>query len=73
VRIGESGCAMPPATHAFSDIVLNDNPARVSVVIRHDGRELLRETLSPVYQSSQPNGPGCPPICVSAHSALRVF
>jgi hypothetical protein len=64
---------MPPATHAFSDIVLNDNPARVSVVIRHDGRELLRETLSPVYQSSQPNGPGCPPICVSAHSALRVF
>jgi hypothetical protein len=64
---------MPPNTHAFSDIVLNGNPARVSIVIRHDGRELVRETLSPAYQRSQPNGPGCPPTCVSAHRALRVF
>jgi hypothetical protein len=73
VRIGESGCAMPPNTHAFSDIALNERPARVSIVIRHDERELLRETLTPTYRRSQPNGPGCPPTCDSAHATLRVF
>jgi hypothetical protein len=72
VSIGESGCAMPPSTHAFSDIMLSDSPAQVSIVIRHDERELLRETLSPVYQRSQPNGPGCPPICEGARAVLRV-
>lgn len=73
IRIGESGCAMPPNTHAFSDIALNDRPAQVSIVIRHDEHELLRETLSPAYRRSQPNGPGCPPTCDSAHATLRVF
>lgn len=72
VRIGESGCAMPPSTHGFSDITLNDSPAQVSIVIRHDGRELLRESLSPVYRRSQPNGPGCPPVCEGAHGVLRI-
>ncbi|HYJ11579.1 MAG TPA: hypothetical protein VEX18_21300, partial [Polyangiaceae bacterium] len=73
VRIGESGCAMPPSTHAFSDITLNDSPAQVSIVIRHDECELLRETLAPAYQRSQPNGPGCAPVCEGAHGVLRVF
>lgn len=73
VRIGESGCAMSPGTHAFSDITLSDSPAQVSIVIRHDERELIRETLSPVYRRSQPNGAGCPPICDSAHATVRVF
>jgi hypothetical protein len=73
VRIGESGCAMPPNTHGFSDVTLSDRPARVSIVIRHEGRELVRELLSPVYRRSQPNGPGCPPSCDSAHASLRVL
>jgi hypothetical protein len=64
---------MPPGTHAFSEIMLSDQPAQVSIVIRHEARELIRQTLSPTYQRSQPNGPDCLPICQSAHTTLRIF
>ena len=73
VRIGESGCALPPSAHGFSELWLDGAPAQISITIRHDERELLQNTLKPTYRRSQPNGPGCPPTCNSAHETLRVF
>ena len=37
-----------------------------------DGTVLLDETISPAYETSQPNGPGCGPICHYASAAWTI-
>ena len=57
--IVESGCALPPA-------VFRTTPAAVAIVVTHDGQPVGAGRWRPVYQTIQPNGPGCEPICKNA-------
>lgn len=64
--IVESGCALEPAAHAFGDIVFSSTPAEVAVVVTHDGKKVGAGRWNPIYRTSQPNGPGCEPVCTTA-------
>lgn len=72
VQIGESGCALPPDQHGFSDIQLLGSPAKVRVAIARDGQELHSAELAPTYTESRPNGPGCEPVCRGASAQVAV-
>jgi hypothetical protein len=66
VVIGESGCALPESAHGISTIQINDMPGRMMVRIERDGKAVITRTLTPEYKESEPNGPGCEPVCNSA-------
>lgn len=66
VMIGESGCALPAGQHGFSGIDLPDAPTKVTLRVERDGVVLADETIAPSYTRTQPNGPGCPPVCHQA-------
>jgi hypothetical protein len=68
VQIGESGCALEPATHGFSDIQFlgGEPPRAVELTILKDEQPLHTVKLSPTYKKSRPNGEGCEPECNSA-------
>lgn len=66
VTIGESGCALPQNAHAISDIHIEGVPSTVSVIIKHNGQTIVTRRMVPEYQTSQPNGEGCGPVCKSA-------
>jgi hypothetical protein len=70
VVIGESGCALSPTEHAFSDIVFSTNPETVTISIERDDEIIATQTWTPVYQTVQPNGPDCPPTCTNAAVSL---
>ncbi|MFW5739719.1 MAG: hypothetical protein ACOC1F_05075 [Myxococcota bacterium] len=72
VLIGESGCALPAHEQGFSDMELPAGPAAVRIIIEHDGAVLADAKLSPEYQRTQPNGPGCPPVCNQARATVEV-
>jgi hypothetical protein len=64
--ITESGCALDPAAHAFGDIMFTTTPAAVTVEVSIDGETVGTGSFDPEYQTIQPNGPGCEPICTTA-------
>lgn len=66
IIIGESGCALPPEQHGFADIHVPSAVERFALAITHDGQPLGGIDVKPTYVTSQPNGPGCEPICRSA-------
>ena len=66
IVIGESGCALPESEHGISMIQINDDPRRVIIRVERGGKGIITRTLSPEYHESQPNGPGCGPVCNSA-------
>ena len=73
IGVGESGCALPPEQHGFSDLRVGGSPAQsVTVTVSRDGAELVKKTLAPEYKTSQPNGPGCEPVCHNASEALAI-
>jgi hypothetical protein len=45
---------------------VSGTPARVRVRQTTNGVVVLDESVTPVYASNQPNGPGCDPICHQA-------
>ncbi len=53
-------------------IVIAGAPALVSVALRNDSSVVAQQTFQPSYAQSQPNGPGCDPICRQASVALAV-
>ncbi|WP_437567769.1 hypothetical protein [Sorangium sp. So ce542] len=70
--IGESGCALPPSAHGFSEIQMRSAPRQVTVEVSRDGASLVKADFSPSYVESRPNGPGCEPVCRSASATLNV-
>ncbi len=70
--IVESGCALEPAAHAFGAVIFSTTPAEVAVVVTHDGKRVGAGHWRPVYQTSQPNGPGCEPVCTNAVVELEL-
>lgn len=67
--IGESGCALPAAQHAFGSIEIEQLPCEVHLAIRRDGALIGEQRIAPAYTWNQPNGPGCDPQCLSAPGA----
>lgn len=47
-------------------------PSSIEVQQTLDGTVVLDQTLSPTYQTNQPNGPGCAPICHRATAAWTI-
>ena len=73
VRIGESGCALPPEQQGFSELQIGVPPAAsVKITVSRDGAELVQKTLAPQYKTSRPNGPDCEPVCQSASESLMI-
>lgn len=66
IQIGESGCALPESAHGISMVQINDNPRRILINVRRGGENVITRTLTADYKESQPNGPGCGPVCTSA-------
>jgi len=72
VSITESGCALGPAQHAFGGVSIPELPAKVHLRIEHDGAALVDQALTVEYRSSQPNGPGCGPVCCQGGDAVAM-
>ncbi|MEZ4229086.1 MAG: hypothetical protein R3B89_07985 [Polyangiaceae bacterium] len=70
--IAEVGCAMAPAQQAFGEIHFEGAPKQVTISISRDGSELIKQVFEPVYTESQPNGPGCEPICHQASASVTI-
>jgi hypothetical protein len=72
VQIVESGCALPPDSHAFPGLRFDPKlrPQKVEIAITQDGRRVGRSDFVPSFQRVQPNGPGCPPTCEVAHAVI---
>lgn len=66
VRLGESGCALPPETHGLAGIDIDTTPAHVRIAVRRDGVEIGTQELNPSYREVHPNGPDCEPVCRQA-------
>lgn len=72
VEIDESGCALPASQQAFSGLNFPGNPETVTIELQRDGSTLTRRTFTPAYQTTQPNGPGCEPICTQASDTFAL-
>lgn len=72
VAIDESGCALPPSEHAFSDLQFPDAPSSLQIEIQLDGTPVVSQTWSPQYETLRPNGPSCEPTCRHATVNLAV-
>ncbi len=72
VSITESGCALQPAQHAFGGVSIPELPQAVHLRIEHDGASLVDQALTAKYATSQPNGPGCGPICCQGGDAVSL-
>ena len=73
VRLGESGCALPPNQQGIANLAFDGFPLALTIRVRKDGSELTSKELKPKYTAGQPNGPGCDPICCSAAGELDIF
>lgn len=73
VRLGESGCALPPDQQGIATIAFEGFPLALSVRVLKNGTELTSSALEPKYAAGQPNGPGCDPICCSAAAELEIL
>jgi len=45
-------------------------PGMLTIQVQHDGSDIGELSVEPEYRMSQPNGPGCPPICRRASASL---
>ena len=62
-----SGCAAGTTVQSIEGFVFNDQaPSSVDFVVRRDDIAVGGDSLHPVYQEFQPNGPECGPVCRQA-------
>ncbi|NUP04800.1 MAG: hypothetical protein HOW73_01935 [Polyangiaceae bacterium] len=66
VIVGASGCALPPASHSFGPVILEEGPAEFEVIVKKDKKVLGQGKFKPTYKTVQPNGAGCEPTCNQA-------
>jgi len=73
LTVSEIGCALPPSEHAIGGLhsTLTEG-AQASLLIEHDGSIQATAKLTPNFQTVQPNGPGCEPVCESAAMKLTL-
>ena len=59
-------------TRLTQRITVEGAPQSVEVQESIDGTSVFDKTVSPAYQTSQPNGPNCAPICRQATAAWTI-
>ena len=65
--------ACVPIDGKFTESIwVSGTPSVVQVQQLVAGTVILDETVSPTYQTNQPNGPGCAPICHQATAAWMI-
>ena len=62
--IGESGCALPAAQHAFGGVEISGTPCNVHITVKRDGNVVGEMRATPTYRWVFPNGPGCGGDCL---------
>ncbi len=73
VTLGESGCALPAASHSLSGLSLETTTAsQVTLTLEHAGALIGTTTFQPEFSDVRPNGPDCPPLCRNAGRRLRL-
>lgn len=72
LRLGESGCALPPEQHGLAGIDIDTMPEHVRVAVRRGGVEVGAQELTPQYKEGRPNGPECEPVCRQASGTLAL-
>lgn len=72
VQVMESGCALEASAHAWGGLHVPRAVEKFEVTIAHEGQELITFGAMPKYTQSQPNGPGCEPVCNSAAERLEL-
>lgn len=73
LTVAESGCALPPDQHAITGLSSKATRAtKVSLAIEHQGSIQASAQLTPTFQTVQPNGPGCEPVCEQAAMKLQL-
>ena len=70
VQVGESGCALPPTQHGFSDISVRGEPQAVKLKVLFDDKPLKSADVTPNYVTTQPNGASCEPTCRNASAEV---
>jgi hypothetical protein len=53
-------------------IIVNGSPNSMKVQQTVGGTVIFEQTISPTYQTNQPNGPGCGPTCHQASAAWTI-
>ena len=62
-----------PAPGQFTELItVSGAPASVRVQQSVGGTVILDQSATPTYESNQPNGPGCDPICHQAAAAWMI-
>jgi hypothetical protein len=62
-----------PVAGKFAEIVtIAGKPATIHFTQTVNGATALDQTLTPAYTTSQPNGPGCDPVCTQASAMLAL-
>jgi hypothetical protein len=73
LTVTESGCALPPSEHAIGGLhSTTTEGSEASLLIEHEGSIQATAKLTPNFQTVQPNGPGCEPVCESASMRLTL-
>ena len=71
--LGQSGCALPASEHSLTQLQIAQGfPTSVKLTIERDGKPVATSTNQVNYQTSQPNGPNCPPICKQASLSVNI-
>jgi len=66
----ETQTCTPVAGRFSEQLTILGTPATVHVMQMSNGTTLLDQTLAPPYTKTQPNGPGCDPICSQGSGAF---
>ncbi len=71
VMLVRSGTALPPAEQEVDGLEVGRvDLGTVIVTVFLDGVQVATETFTPVWETIQPNGPGCEPTCRVAGDSL---
>jgi hypothetical protein len=69
---GVSFTCMPIPNRFFETLTLTGKPAQIHVRLTVEGVVALDKNEAPTYAKTQPNGPGCDPICYQASATWSI-
>ncbi len=70
--VEQSGCALgDPKAQSLPGVSFTGvAPGTIELTVLQDGRRLGNGRFAPVYRKSEPNGPGCGPVCRNAPEGM---
>lgn len=72
VYLSLSGTELPDDQQEIPGIYLGTTPASLGITVKRDGAIIGEGSFSPVYETLQPNGPDCGPICSYDSDSLPI-